>query len=544
MCDIKELEARMCRSIRQSLCVPYEVTAADHGRRLKEITEHAQKSAFYKGRIRTIASLEELNTLPVVFSNKVSESIRANGLDRVLITKYAKYWQTSGYTGEPKRFYYSEGDITWITKNFTMLGYLLGIRPWMTGWNFGGRDPLLSASLFDLAAKDLGMTDYLCTPLGSQEDFIKAIKTASKKGKYQITAGTPFLYLVLYRAAYEPGYAAGAIARGAKLQYGLPSFIGKLIARILVRGINYENLRSVVSNAELGLSYAEATGPHMEKLKACFPKMRFIDGFGSTECPVQGIQLLGNYDDIAVSLPSIIPEIAKPEDVQRVKKYEPSNGNGTVPLVEAVLGTVTKGLRGELLITRPGECFPLVRYATGDLIEVVDPARQYKIKLEENEVEFTLPTIKILGRSVDLVDFEVPDEKGDYMGGRIYARQVHDALATVPNVRWWEFYRVKGSPPRIVFLIIPETDVADESEYRSKITTKLMNLEAFLNVAFSLDLAEIKVTKPAAYRHIEAEIDKRVKEGRALGQLKPRHINYVDSEEELQKAIADKLSAR
>jgi hypothetical protein len=545
MVDIKALEAKICQDICQTLCTSHPETIAAHGRRLREITEHAQKSVFYRGKITAIESLEGLNSLPVTFFNSISESIKKNGLDKVLITKYAKYWQTSGYTGEPKRFYYSEGDVAWITRNFSMLGYILGIRPWMSGWNFGGRDPLLSASLFDLAAVELGITDILSTPLGSQEDFIRAIKLASRRDKYQITAGTPFLYLVLHRAAYEPGYAMGAIVRGAKLQYNMPTFIAKVIAWFFLRGINYENLRSIVNNAELGLSYAESTGPHIEKLKACFPKMRFIDGFGSTECPVQGIQLLGDRDDIAVALPSIIPEIAKPEDVQRVKKYDPGNGNGPPPLVEAVpWHRWTKGLRGELLITRPGECFPLVRYATGDLIEVIDPARHYKMRLENNEVEFVLPTIKILGRSVDLVDFEVPDEKGDYMGGRIYARQVQDALTSVPNVRWWEFYRVKGSPPRIVFLIIPETDVKNDAEFRSKITSKLMNLEAFLNVAFSLDLARVIVTKPAAYGCIEAEIDRRVKEGRALGQLKPRHITYVESEEELQRLISNKLGAR
>jgi len=178
------------------------------------------------------------------------------------------------------------------------------------------------------------------------------------------------------------------------------------------------------------------------------------------------------------------------------------------------------------------------------MIEVVDPSRHYTIKLEENEVELTFPTIKILGRSVDLVDFEVHDEKGDYMGGHIYARQIQDALIPLPNVKWWEFYRVQGSPPRLVFLIIPESEVSDEADMKSKITGRLINLEGFLTVAFSLNLVEIVVTKPAAYKYIDAEIDKRVKEGRALGQLKPKHINYVESEEALRQLTDAKISAR
>lgn len=545
MVDHKELEARILQDIEHRISLSYPEFTDYHGKLLGEITEKAQRSPLYKDRIKTVRSLEELDELPVLFYSNIHGAISRHGLRNVLMSEYAKYWQTSGYTGEPKRFYYSQGDVARITRDLSTLGYILGIRPWMSGWNFGGRDPLLSSSLFEFAAQDLGMTDYVSTPLGNQDDFFKALKVASKRGHYQICAGTPFLYLMLNKIAHDPRIAMDAVVRAAKLQYGLPAFLGKLLAKAYLRGIDYENLKSIMENAEVGLSYAEATGPHMERLKAGFPRMRFFDGFGSTECPIQGTQLLGDYDDIAIFLPGMIPEIAKPEDVQRAKKYDWANGNDPPPRVEGVpWNRWTPGLKGELLITRPGECLPLVRYATGDLIEVVDPSRHYKIRLEEHEVELTFPTIKVLGRSVDLIDFEVQDEKGDYMGGHIYARQIQDALMPVSNVKWWEFYRVKGSPPRLVFLIIPEREISDESEMRSKITERLINLESFLTVAFSLNLVDIVVTRPAAYKCIEAEIDRRVKEGRSLGQLKPKHINYVETEGELKQLIAEKISAK
>ena len=141
-----------------------------------------------------------------------------------------------------------------------------------------------------------------------------------------------------------------------------------------------------------------------------------------------------------------------------------------------------------------------------------------------------MPPIKVLGRSVDLMDFEVPDEKGDFIGGRIYTRQINVSFSNISNIRWWEMYRLHGSPGKLIFFIIPENDFENEAAFRGKIYHGLNKADFFMSVAFTVKLVDVIITKPPAYKAVQKEIDKRVKEGRSLGQLKPKRIYSVDEE--------------
>jgi hypothetical protein len=198
-------------------------------------------------------------------------------------------------------------------------------------------------------------------------------------------------------------------------------------------------------------------------------------------------------------------------------------------------------MRGELVITRPGECLPLIRYPTGDIIEVIDPACEHKVKLDYGELSFTLPVVKFLGRSVDLVDFEVSDEKGDFLGGRIYSSVVNEHLLRLPNIRWWEFYKVGTVPAKLVFVIIPEKPVGDEESIPVRIIKSLNDVDYFLSIGLTLDLVKVVITKPSAYRLVEEEIDRGVRSGRSLGQLKPRRVMPVANDDELNAAIREKV---
>ena len=192
--------------------------------------------------------------------------------------------------------------------------------------------------------------------------------------------------------------------------------------------------------------------------------------------------------------------------------------------------------RGELLITRPGECLPLVRYPTGDIVEVVDPFGKSEVRIGNAKGTVILPTIKVLGRSADVLDFEVEDESGNFLGNKIYTRHINDAMQSTGNVRWWELYNIKGSPARLVFLIIPIKDVGNEERYGKEILRHLIkecdDLLHTLKVGHDLGRVEVKVCKADAFKIIQAEIDRRMREGRSLGQMKPKRIITVGSEAE------------
>jgi phenylacetate-coenzyme A ligase PaaK-like adenylate-forming protein len=203
-------------------------------------------------------------------------------------------------------------------------------------------------------------------------------------------------------------------------------------------------------------------------------------------------------------------------------------------------------MRGELLITRPGESLPLVRYPTGDMIEVLDPFAELNIPIDGGAVA-TLPLIRMLGRSVDTLDFEVPDEMGCFLGNKIYSHHIHEALQRPNNVRWWELYNIRGEPGRLCFLVIPDKEVEDHERFRKETLRHLLrecdDPHHTLQIGHELGRVEVLSTRPHAYRLIQQEIDKRVKEGRSLGQLKPKRIFKVNSEDEFRTVVRDKLEA-
>ncbi len=159
---------------------------------------------------------------------------------------------------------------------------------------------------------------------------------------------------------------------------------------------------------------------------------------------------------------------------------------------------------------------------------------------------------------MDSVDFEGVDESGNFLGFKVYSRQINDALMTLKNVRWWELYQVKGSPGRFVFLIIPETEVSDDAAFRNQIMDSLVHMfddftaaaqgRAYL-VGGSSEMMDqnkhlgLLITRPTAYNIIDAEVKKRIKQGRTMGQVKPKRIYVVDGEEFLQALTKEKMQA-
>jgi len=188
----------------------------------------------------------------------------------------------------------------------------------------------------------------------------------------------------------------------------------------------------------------------------------------------------------------------------------------------------------------------------------MDPAFTFEVELERGKMEITLPAIKSLGRAADSVDFGGADESGNFLGFKVYSRQINDALMVIKNVRWWELYHVKGSPGRFVFLVIPESKVQDEAAFRAELSRALVYMfEEFTSAATGraflvggansmLDqqsYVDLIVTRPEAYDIIDAEIKRRIKEGRTMGQVKPKRIFKVESDEALAALTKEKMGA-
>lgn len=505
---------------------------------LNKEVERARASPVYAQDMPDVSSWEELQKLPAIGYDRIDEAFRAHGLERSLLVPADRFYHTSGYTGVSKRVYYSAKDIERMANSYALFGYLIGVRKGMIGWSIAGEEPLVSGPTLHNASKVLE-ADLLSTLLAQDTDLRKAVAKASRSERFDLMAGTPLLFYVIGRIAHEDGYFRSMIERAAKNNYHLPGPLARLTAALMLAGIDLDRLRDNVRAARIAITYAEPLSPYLDSLREYYPNVKAYDVLGSTECPLIASQYSPGQKGLQLFLPGVIAEIADPREVQRSKKER-------TPL-QAIPWTEWKaGMTGELIISRPGECLPLLRYATGDQVEVVDPLCSTEVVLEDGVRQVISPSIKVMGRSVDTLDFDAQDESGNYLGCKIYSRHIQEALQRSDNVRWWELYDVGGRPSRLVFLIIPERPVEDEGAFRRLVERKLLNecndLLGTLKMGRDLDRLQIIVAKPSAYVHVQAEIDQRAKAGRSLGQLKPKHIYRYEDESEFQERLSGRMA--
>lgn len=458
-------------------------------------------------------------------------------MEASLLAPADRYYHTSGYTGVSKRMYYSAEDIKKMARSYALFGHIVGVRPGMTGWSIAGEEPLVSGPTLHNASLVLG-ADLMSTLLAQDTDLRKAVAKASHIGKFDIMAGTPLLFYVIGRIAHEPDYFRSMIERTARNNYHLPGPLAKLLSKAMIRGIDLPRLRENVRAVRIGITYAEPLSPYLRSLGEYYQDMNAYDVLGSTECPLIACQYRSSQDGLQLFMPGVMAEIADPREVQISKK------EGT-PLKAIPWPEWKKGMKGELLISRAGDCLPLIRYATGDMIEVIEPKCATPVELEDGPVSIVAPSIKVMGRSIDTLDFEAHDESGNYLGCKIYSRHIQEALQRSDNVRWWELYDVGEKPSRLVFLIIPEDPVLNIESFRKDVARKLLHecndLLGTLKMSRDLDRLQIIVAEPSAYVHVQTEIDARAKAGRSLGQLKPKHIFRYQDEAEFQAHIDGRM---
>jgi phenylacetate-coenzyme A ligase PaaK-like adenylate-forming protein len=526
--------------INTSICKNYQEFIEFHNNLLGKITEKAQTSVIYKNKIKKIDDINKLNELALTSWDDIHTNIKKFGLENVLLAEPAKYWQTSGHTGESKKFYYSEEDLEKIIKIGNQLAYLIGIRPKYVVWNLGASEPYVSGSIATILGKYLQLNE-INSNLTDMKDFIKGLKQASKADKIDVIWGIPLVYLTLGQIVNNPESFEKKVQEGVSEKIRPLKFLSKPIAKMYLRGINYKKLKENLENAKVGFTFAEPIKPHLKNIKTFFPNLTIRDIYGSTELLLGALQLSDN-SDLSVMLNWFIPEIAPPEEIMKAKQ-DPSFKVNAVPWYEW-----KKGMKGELIATRPGDCLPLIRYPTGDLIEVVNPAETHHLKINNRTFTVTLPTMKILGRSAELVDFSTPEEMGIFMGGKVYNREIQEAMAWVSEhgkVKWWDLYVI---PPNDIpftkfkFEIIPENEIKNEKAFKKEIAHLLRReckeldyllgkIEEMYPNKFTDKLIEINILPPQSYKEkVDKVLEERLKQGRPLGQIKPKQIHIIKPE--------------
>jgi phenylacetate-coenzyme A ligase PaaK-like adenylate-forming protein len=532
--DIVQLD----RTVFKEFSISYDDRLRKHEKLLTEITTQAVRSPVYSNRIRQLSSLDELGSLPLTPYEFILKCTEQEGLDKILLDPIEQSFNTSGSTGKPKCFHYGKEDIHRIAFEYAMMSRIIGVKPGQKAWNLGGRLPDLSGYFLIEVGKILQMDDSVSTLLKDDKDLIKALRRISSEKNIDIMASGALIIYLVGRMSQEPDFLSGLVEDKAVRSYHLPRPLAKLVRRIYLRGVDMGALKSITDEVTIGISYAEALNPYMGELEKCYPRLQIFDVYGSTENPITAAQIDLSTNGLSLFLNTIIPEIASPEDVLKGKE-DPEYEVKGIPWYDW-----KPGLKGELLITRQGQCLPLVRYPTGDTIEILDPAHEVHVELNGGTLAFKLPLIKVLGRSVETLDFEAQDEAGNFLGIKIYSRNVNEALHRSSNVRWWELYNIREMPARLALVVIPESDPPDVERFKNEVTRRLTeersDLPQSFQIANDLKKLEVIVLAPQAYDVIQAEIDRRIKEGRSYGQLKPKHIYVMSSEEEFKGIMRDK----
>jgi phenylacetate-coenzyme A ligase PaaK-like adenylate-forming protein len=543
---VDEIESSITRDFSMS----YDELKNLHSAMLKQITSTASRSPAYSS-IKHITDISQLGELPMTTYAQIQELFDQLGTEKVLLTEPAIFWYTSGSTGKQKKIYYGKGDLDVIAQGLIQLLYLSGARVMDSAWVFTSTG---GDTLFGLVLEKYGVKGIIST-LAGEMDLINALKNASRLERIDLLVGVTWLYLVMHKVAHNPKEFEAIIEKAVRQKVKVPG-LSWLVRKLLMRGINYKHLAEMLSKTRLGFSHAEALSPYLNRIREAYPAIEMHDVFGATEQWVQAIQVSIEHNWLSYFLRYSIPEIADPAEVLKAKQ-DPSYIAKAVPWYEW-----KKGMRGELIITCPNECLPLIRYPTGDIVEVMDPAYKFTVKMEMMALEITLPAIMSLGRAADSVDFDSVDQSGNFFGFKVYSRQINDALFNIKNIRWWELYHVKGSPGRFAFLVIPEGKVQDEGAFKAEILSSLTKTfveydavdtgRRFIlkgsknnnsNSASHKQLIELMIARPEAYNIIDKEIKRRLQEGRAMGEQKPKRIIKVENENELKRLTAEKMSA-
>ncbi len=528
-------------------CVSPEQRIEDHRSLLTTISSQAAEAdLLYGKRVPMITDPEEMSGSPIMTSDRIARTLGEHPIESVLNTPHAYCWKTSGYSGVSKTFYYSQEDAQSFADIWAAYAWLTGVRSNSSFWNFGSKRPMVSGELLELVKDRFVTSGGLYTPIKNGLDFVKALKKASRSTGADVIAGPTIAYYLICRAVRDEQYMQESVKRVLENDMHLPSFLARHTSKMVLSGFDSTRLSRAMEQMYIGFSYAEPLSSYLEMIQEHFPNLRMHDVYGSTEVPIIGATLHHEDDALALLMPALYAELADPLEVYKAKK-NPDYGVPTIPWYKW-----EQGMTGELIISRPGTALPLLRYATGDLLEIVDPIRSFipgtaSSYPEEGTEAVPAPAIRVIARSADAIDFETDEEMGSFMGKKIYTPQIQKAILSLPGIVWWELFRVRNGdkgPGPLIFLIYPERIPEDVEGFTETIRKALMyktpDETETIKSAESMGLLEIRITHPEAFAEIQSEILDKI-DSSSLGQLKPRHIFTVKDRIDFSRKTSRKL---
>lgn len=352
----------------------------------------------------------------------------------------------------------------------------------------------------------------LYSPITDQNDVIKAFRTVSKNAfRFDIVSMPVLFFYLLHQTVHNPDFIHTVVKNSVHGR--TPESIVKMLTKIMGRGIDAQRLKESISPVRYVVCSAAPVAPYRKVLDELFPAAQIIDLWASTENACMGLKPPG-ADGHYLLIQGFVPEIL-PTEESRMMLEDPDRQPRTIPLKDWKVGD-----QGELVVSRMGDCLPLLRYRTGDHIEVVDPCDH-----DETRGPFRfLPLVKLKGRTAEKLDFFDPEQWGPYHGDEIHFSDIDEVLRKMDGIAWWELYATQELPRGLVLVIINEDGAQSSNDHvLKKLLSETNQAVKVFEIAHLLGELRIEIMPHAAYAAIREDMDRLSKE-RGASRVKPRRL--------------------
>lgn len=434
--------------------------------------ERAAKSVLYREKWKAadivaeeIKTYDDFARIPFTTGQDVRKAINENTIEEVVCSDAVVHWfSTTGTTGVPKWIPYSQKDVELFME---IRDRCHELTPSMRGLKclaVSAPAPFVENGLAALE-KIRGMITHtqregvgICFTRVEHEDAVS----------FALDIKPNFIATWPSFAARFAELIAEKAPEVAQQKYRKHKSLRNLAAYFLthVKKIRPRDL----SKYRWGLFSGESLDPYRRILNRDFglePYEMYI--FTEFMCPIIECHM---HDGMHLWMDVCLPEIIAEPELERENQnagYTPR----AIPLWKA-----EQGLRGEYVLTSFGEALPLVRYRSGDLIQVVGT--------EPCQCGITHPRVRVPRRSDTTI----------CLGAiRFPAEQLEEKLLAVTPYgkarRWQARIMREGYRSKLVIRVEPYGEIVDRESFLDEISKRLMELKIL-----RIGIKNKMVTKP------------------------------------------------
>ncbi|HEV8353880.1 MAG TPA: AMP-binding protein [bacterium] len=371
-----------------------------------------------------VRKYEDLQRLPYVRGADLREAWRRHPDAMICDPDVRAWFATSGTTGLPKWTPYGPAELALVEEIVHRAYYILVQRPGVFRCTIIATPaPFVSdAGAFALLASHVAArlpVEYLIASPTEAEATLRFLRTRPPTA----IVGFPS---ILLRIAEGIADEAPTQARLAWRRQPSAATLAAVLATKLMR-IKPRHL----FKPEVGLFGGEPLAPYRQALHETWG-LQALELYAMTEYPCFHLECR-EQAGMHLWADKCIPEIIPLAELER-EDDDPAY----VPAARHVFDA-TAGMQGEFVFTSFGRALPLVRYRTGDVIEVVDTARCACGR--------THPRIRVRGRRDDLVNLGLI---------RFSTAELDQRLGAISGIGSWQLRIVRrGYKPQPILYLVP-----------------------------------------------------------------------------------------